>query len=448
VSVSADGNTAVAGAPAVTVNGAANTGSAWVYTRANGVWTKGPLLVDNTAAAAKQGLSVAISGDGSTIIVGGPVYNSGQGAAWVYHLENGSWVFQAKLTDTAGAGASQGTAVALSSDGNTALVGVPDDASGVGAVWVYTRTNGTWNLTPQQKMVAGDALGFALQGLSVSLSGDGNTALFGGQSDNGGIGAAWVFTRPNGGATWTEQQKLVGGTPLIVPNQGHYVALSSDGSTALVSGWHDNGNTGAVWAWVRSGSTWTQQQKFTPSDETPANGSFFGSAVSLSSNGNTAVIGGYHDNGGTSTLNVGATWIYSRSGTSWHEVGKFEGTGASGTPAQGISVAISQDGHTVLTGGPGDTAGAGAFWVFFEPKSSSSVSVSSSQNPSIVGQSVTFTATGHNRSDRHRHFYSRFQPGSSHDFEQQQPGHLYSEYEPASGWEPHAEGGIQRRHDL
>ena len=89
------------------------------------------------------------------------------------------------------------------------MVGGPNDASGAGAVWVYTRTNGTWNLTAQQKIAATDASGFASQGLSVSLSGDGNSLLFGGQLDNGGIGAAWVFTRPSGGATWTEQQKLV-----------------------------------------------------------------------------------------------------------------------------------------------------------------------------------------------------------------------------------------------
>ena len=63
VSVSADGNTAVVGAPNVTINTAADTGSAWVYTRANGVWTKGMQLDDSTsgAAGAKQGLSVAIS---------------------------------------------------------------------------------------------------------------------------------------------------------------------------------------------------------------------------------------------------------------------------------------------------------------------------------------------------------------------------------------------------
>jgi hypothetical protein len=41
-----------------------------------------------------------------------------------------------------------------------------------------------------------DANGGAEQGSSVSLSADGNTAIVGGPSDNGGIGAAWVFVQP------------------------------------------------------------------------------------------------------------------------------------------------------------------------------------------------------------------------------------------------------------
>jgi hypothetical protein len=38
--------------------------------------------------------------------------------------------------------------------------------------------------------------GIAEQGQSVSLSGDGNTAIVGGPADNGGVGAAWVYTQP------------------------------------------------------------------------------------------------------------------------------------------------------------------------------------------------------------------------------------------------------------
>ena len=44
----------------------------------------------------------------------------------------------------------------------------------------------------------------------MALSSDGNTALIGGYRDNGRVGAAWVFTRS--GETWTQQgEKLTGG---------------------------------------------------------------------------------------------------------------------------------------------------------------------------------------------------------------------------------------------
>lgn len=79
-------------------------------------------------------------------------------------------------------GAEQGYSVALSSDGNTALVGAPGDNSGIGAVWVFIR-NGTYGTWAQQgsKLVGSGAtnnnLGFASGtgfGSSVALSADGN----------------------------------------------------------------------------------------------------------------------------------------------------------------------------------------------------------------------------------------------------------------------------------
>jgi hypothetical protein len=92
--------------------------------------------------------------------------------------------------------AAQGTSVALSSDGKTAIVGALDDDSGVGAGWVYTRSGGVWKLQGS-KLVGSDYVGEARQGSSVALSSDGTTALVGGPSDNGSypysLGAAWVF---------------------------------------------------------------------------------------------------------------------------------------------------------------------------------------------------------------------------------------------------------------
>jgi hypothetical protein len=104
-----------------------------------------------------------------------------------------------KLVGTLPVGSSaQGWSVALSADGDTAIVGGPFDNL-VGAVWLYTRSGGVW--TQQgNKLVGTGAVGTAQrnaeQGYSVALSADGNTAIAGGPFDNNGNGAAWVFVQP------------------------------------------------------------------------------------------------------------------------------------------------------------------------------------------------------------------------------------------------------------
>src|SRR5216683_1915065 len=77
------------------------------------------------------------------------------------------------------------------------------------------------------KLVGSGASGAANQGQSVAMSADGNTALVGGYYDNNGFsGAAWVFVRSGG--TWTQQgSKLVGSGTTGSASQGFSVALSA-----------------------------------------------------------------------------------------------------------------------------------------------------------------------------------------------------------------------------
>jgi hypothetical protein len=189
---------------------------------------------------------VALSADGNTALIGGCGDNSGIGASWVFTRSNGVWTQQGnKIVGTNNVSNSgQGTSVALAADGNTALIGGPSDNSSTGAAWVFTRTNNLW--TQQgSKLVGTGAVGSAYQGM-VALTADGNTALIGGQSDNSSMGAAWVFTRANN--LWTQQgSKLVGTGAVGSAGQGSSVALSSDGTAALIGGLADNSSLGATW---------------------------------------------------------------------------------------------------------------------------------------------------------------------------------------------------------
>jgi hypothetical protein len=212
---------------------------------------QGPKLVGTGAVGnAEQGYSVSLSADGKTAIVGGPVDNVAGfiGAAWVYTRNGSIWAPQGgKLTASdvgPGQGPQFGIPVSLSADGNTAIIGGNRDNNFSGAAWVFTRSNGVW--TQQgSKLVAADAVGAASQGYSVALSADGNTATVGGNSDNGGVGAAWIYTRTGG--AWTQQSKLVGSGAIGLADQGYSVALSGDGDTAIVGGQADNGGIGAAW---------------------------------------------------------------------------------------------------------------------------------------------------------------------------------------------------------
>jgi hypothetical protein len=173
-------------------------------------------------------------------LVGGYLDNGSAGAAWVFTRSGSTWEQQGpKLTGSGESGAGKlGDSVALSQEGTTALVGGYVDNGGAGAAWVFTRSGSTWE---QQKLTGSGESGPGEFGYGVALSGAGNTALIGGVSDNGGIGAAWVFTRS--GSTW-EQQKLTGSGESGKGEFGHWVALSGDG------GLSDNGGVGAAWAFT------------------------------------------------------------------------------------------------------------------------------------------------------------------------------------------------------
>jgi hypothetical protein len=137
--------------------GDSNRGAAWVYTRSGGVWTQqGNQLVGTGAVGdAVQGFSVAL--DGNTAIVGGPGDNSNRGAAWVYTRSGGVWTQQGnKLVGSGvvGGGADQGISVGLSADGATAIVGGPFDSGGYpGAAWVFVQ-GGMLQVSPTTNIAA------------------------------------------------------------------------------------------------------------------------------------------------------------------------------------------------------------------------------------------------------------------------------------------------------
>ena len=307
---------------------------------------------------------MALSADGATAAIAGSG-DDGTGATWIFSRVGSSWMQEAKLTPNDAIGQSAfGVRLALSDDGTTLLVGGNQDAGSVGAAWVFLRSGSTWT---QQgaKLTANDEHGAANFGIRVALAGDGRTALIGGWSDGGGVGAAWVFTRS--GSSWTQQgRKLTANDERGAGAFGGGVALSANGDTALISAEHDNNDIGAAWIFTRTGSTWRQRSlKLTPTGY--AGNPFFGKTVALSADATLALIGGHVDNG-----EVGAAWVFTRTGTAWLQQGpKLTGSGEIGAGAFGFKLALSADGKTALIGGPDDNQSIGAVWAFANPANAS-----------------------------------------------------------------------------
>jgi hypothetical protein len=377
VAVSADGSLALIGGG--DDNGGA--GAAWIFKRSLSTWSQlGSKLTPSAESAPRSfGRAVALSADGGTAALAG-VGDDGTGAVWILARVGSRWTQTAKLTPTDATGQSSfGVRLALSDDGSTLLVGGNQDAGGTGAAWVFVRSGSTWT-QQAPKLTANDEQGAAGFGIRVSLAGDGRTALIGGWNDDRGVGAAWVFKRS--GSTWTQQgHKLTADDERGAGAFGGGVALSANGDTALIGAEQDNNDLGAAWIFTRAGSTWSQRgPKLTASGE--AGNGWFGKTVALAGDGTLALIGGHVDN-----METGAAWVFRRIGSAWTQQGsKLTGSGEIGAGAFGFKLALSADGETALIGGIDDNQSVGAVWAFTSPANASRFVASGDANAAAASR--------------------------------------------------------------
>jgi hypothetical protein len=115
-------------------------------------------------------------------------------------------------------------------------------------------------------------------------------------------------------AAYSQQQKLFANDGDGGDLFGESVAVSSDGSTALISADVDNNSNGdvagSVYVFVRSDGTWTQQQKLSAADGDL--GDEFGRSVAVSSDGSTVIIGA-HENDEPNGTDAGSVYVFTRS---------------------------------------------------------------------------------------------------------------------------------------
>jgi hypothetical protein len=403
------GSTGVNSTPDDTGDFNFNSGAAYVFVRSGTTWTQQaylkPAAVGTTQEFDQFGISVAVSGD--TVVVGAPGEGSSTlgvnstpnesassaGAAYVFVRNAGVWTQQAYLkpaaVGTTQAGDQFGSSVAIS--GDTVIVGAnleSSNSTGVnstpnentvasGAAYIFVRNAGVWTQQAYLKPAAvGTSQGGDYFGSSVAVSGD--TAVVGAYwedsnttgvnstpNDTGGLnfnsGAAYVFVRSAG--VWTQQAYLkpaAVGTTQAGDLFGSSVAVSGDivvvgaeleDSSALgVNSTPDEGaaGAGAVYVFVRNGTTWTQQAYLKPAAVGTTQAlDRFGNSVAVS--GDTVVVGANFEDSSTTGVNSTPGEGASRSGAAY----VFTGLGPVVAPA----LTLTRSGTDVIVSWPSPSTG-------------------------------------------------------------------------------------------
>ena len=300
-----------------------------------------------------------------------------------------------------------GREIAMSADGNTLAVSALHESSAsagingpqadnsltsAGAVYVFQRADNLWQQQAYIKPASPDRADRF--GNSISISADGQTLAVGVPRDDSaaiGIngdatdnskdnaGAVYVFVRS--GQFWTQQAYIKPNITDEDDDFGASHALSGDGNTLLVSARGDDsassgvgGNnadnsledSGAVYVFTRSGSTWTQQSFIKASN--PDAGDIFGWGTQLSSDGNIAVISSFEedsaatgvngDQSDNTALQSGAVYVFSRNGTSWIQDAYLKASNTETEDFFGRTMQLSNDGLTLAVGAHVEDSGA------------------------------------------------------------------------------------------
>jgi hypothetical protein len=332
-------------------NSASSSGAVYVFTRIAGVWSQQAYLkASNTDAGDNFGVTVALKDDtlavaayseasNATGVNGNEADNSepGSGAVYVFTRTAGVWSQQAYVKPS-NSGGLFGYGVALV--GDTLAVGAPFEASAAtgvngnqtdtsaplaGAVYVFTRTAGTWSQQAYLKASntdAGDRFGHDLQidGETLAVGARFEASAVGGvnanQSDNSApnAGAVYIFTRTGG--AWSQQAYLKASNAGANKNfsgsitiEGDMLAVGSrleDSDATGIDGNQANSNapdSGAVYLFKRSAGVWTQTHYVKASNANA--GDEFGDSIALS--GGSLVVAGWFEASNATGVNGNQT---------------------------------------------------------------------------------------------------------------------------------------------
>lgn len=349
LSFSDDGSRVAMGAQ----GGSSSAGEVSIYDWDGSTWSQvGADIVGGTSGM-NLGSSVSLSADGSRVAVGAFAEGGLRGQVEVYEYSGGSWTQLGANLNGDAAGDYFGKRVALSSDGSRLLVGAPyndDFATYAGMARVFDWNGSSWS------QVGSDLLGAAANdtfGEGVAISADGAYIAIGAKATSGN-GYTKVFHWD--GSSWVQL-----GETLYGENSGDYsgfaVDLSASGSRVAIGAYLNDeaaSNAGHIRVLDWNGSSWVQVGE---DIDGLVGTDTIGFSVGISSDGTRIVAGGFYSGSGAG---VGRYYVLTNVG--WRQVtGDMSGVSSS---QYGYAAAISGDGKTFGLGGPYANTNAGLVEVY------------------------------------------------------------------------------------
>jgi hypothetical protein len=417
IAMNSDGTKFVVGADYEDFGGKGDVGGAYVFTYSGGSWDTGErLVVGDPESSDHFGHSVAMSSDGTKVIVGAHREDTGgsdNGAVYIftYDSSSSSWgtgsKLQANSVNTGSADNQFGYSVAMNSNGTKIIVGaryedsdagatVNTNAGNSGAAFIYTYDGSNWG--SEVRLKASDAQGTDYFGTSVAMNSDGTTVIVGAPDEDTGYatsGAAYIYTY--NGSTWSQQQKIQATSTTASGDKrfGQSVDVSGDGKKFIVGAyWEDTsgGDAGSAYIYTYDDSSWgnlssSEAHLANPSLASPGSDQF-GWSVAMSSDGTKVIVGAKYAM--SDPTQSGAAYIYTYSNSSWGTGVEITASDKAASDYFGSSVAMNSDGSRVIIGTPrqqagGSERGAAYFYQFNKITDSGFIFDTSTQ---------VFTATG------------------------------------------------------
>jgi hypothetical protein len=319
----------------------------YVFTRSGTIWTQQAKLTPSDPET-NMGFGAAIALNGDTALIGAAFdrvedqYKPGR--VYVFTGSGSSWTQRAELTPLDSSNDDYfGASVAL--DGETALIGAYGKDNQTGAAYIFTGSGDTW--TQRAKLTADDGETNDSFGQAVDL--EGTTAAVSAYERDNQTGAAYIFTGSSD--SWSQQAILTAGDAAEDESFGISVSYSND--TICIGQGLLNPSGQHVYVFTRSGAIWSQQAKLTGSHSTPLD--LFGLALDYQDD--VAVIGApFYDN------LTGSAYVFTRDGSTWSEQKWWQASDAVELGAFGVSVA--RNGNTILIGSPWLESGMGRVYVY------------------------------------------------------------------------------------